>query len=106
MVFQKAGRTWKSEGQQYRRNGLQITIMQGAHPSFLPVTPEEVRARGWTALDVILVTGDSYLDSPHVGVAVIGKWLLAAGYRVGVIPQPAVTTGADIMRLGEPELFW
>jgi len=106
LVFQKAGRTWKSEGQQYRRNGLQITIMQGAHPSFLPVTPEEVRARGWTALDVILVTGDSYLDSPHVGVAVIGKWLLAAGYRVGVIPQPAVTTGADIMRLGEPELFW
>ncbi len=73
---------------------------------FLPVTPEEVHALGWTALDVILVTGDSYLDSPHVGVAVIGKWLLAAGYRVGVIPQPATATGADIMRLGEPELFW
>jgi len=73
---------------------------------FLPVTPEEVQALGWTALDIILVTGDSYLDSPHAGVAVIGKWLLAAGYRVGIIPQPATAGGADIMRLGEPELFW
>ena len=73
---------------------------------FLPVTPEEVHALGWTALDVILVTGDSYLDSPHVGVAVIGKWLLAAGYRVGIIPQPDINTGADITRLGEPRLFW
>ncbi|MDI9570706.1 MAG: YgiQ family radical SAM protein [Pseudomonadota bacterium] len=73
---------------------------------FLPVTPEEVRARGWTALDVILVTGDSYLDSPYVGVAVIGKVLLAAGWRVGVIPQPDLAGGEDIGRLGAPRLFW
>lgn len=73
---------------------------------FLPVSPEEVRARGWRALDVILVTGDSYVDSPYVGVAVIGKFLLASGYRVGIIPQPDVGSGADIGRFGEPLLFW
>lgn len=73
---------------------------------FLPSTPEEVRALGWDRLDVILITGDSYLDSPFVGVAVIGQWLLKAGYRVGIIAQPDVASGADITRLGEPELFW
>jgi uncharacterized radical SAM protein YgiQ len=73
---------------------------------FLPATPEEVHALNWTRLDVILITGDSYLDSPYVGVSVIGQRLLAAGYRVGIIPQPDVNSAADITRLGEPELFW
>ncbi|MDP2735016.1 MAG: YgiQ family radical SAM protein, partial [bacterium] len=73
---------------------------------FLPATPEEVRALNWIRLDVILITGDSYLDSPYVGVSVIGQRLLAAGYRVGIIPQPDVDSGADITRFGEPELFW
>ena len=73
---------------------------------FLPVTPEEVRARGWPLLDVILITGDAYIDSPYVGVSVIGQRLLAAGYRVGIIAQPDIDSGADITRLGEPELFW
>lgn len=73
---------------------------------FIPATPEEVRDLGWTRLDVILVTGDSYLDSPFVGVSVIGQRLLAAGYRVGIIPQPDTNTGTDITRLGEPTLFW
>jgi len=57
-------------------------------------------------LDVILVTGDSYIDSPFVGVAVIGRVLEDAGYRVGIIAQPDVTSGDDISRLGEPALFW
>jgi uncharacterized radical SAM protein YgiQ len=73
---------------------------------FLPATPEELRELGWDRLDVILVTGDSYLDSPFVGVSVIGQSLLKAGYRVGVISQPDVDTAADITRLGEPALFW
>ncbi|MBI4948717.1 MAG: YgiQ family radical SAM protein [Deltaproteobacteria bacterium] len=73
---------------------------------FLPTTKKEMAALGWERLDVILVTGDSYIDSPFSGVAVIGKVLLAAGYRVGVIGQPDVNTGADIMRLGSPALFW
>ncbi len=61
---------------------------------------------GWDTLDVILVTGDSYIDSPFIGTAVIGKCLLQAGYRVGVIAQPDTTSDADISRLGEPALFW
>ena len=73
---------------------------------FLPTTPEEVKKLGWEALDVILVTGDSYIDSPFIGTAVIGKVLLNAGYRVGVIAQPDPKTDADISRLGEPRLFW
>jgi len=76
------------------------------HPMFLPTTPEEVKHLGWDALDVILVTGDSYIDSPFIGTTVIGKVLLNAGYRVGVIAQPDPKTDADISRLGLPRLFW
>lgn len=65
-----------------------------------------MRQLGWDGLDVILVTGDTYIDSPFIGVAVIGKVLHAAGYRVGIIAQPDTGTDADITRLGEPELFW
>jgi uncharacterized radical SAM protein YgiQ len=75
-------------------------------PDFLPTTPQEVRARGWDALDVILVTGDTYIDSPYMGVAVIGRVLVDAGYRVGIIAQPDVDAAEDIARLGEPTLFW
>lgn len=73
---------------------------------FLPTTSREVRLLGWKNLDVILVTGDSYIDSPFIGVAVIGKVLLHAGFRVGIIAQPDVHTDRDITRLGEPVLFW
>ena len=55
---------------------------------FLPTTREEMDRLGWDGLDVILVTGDSYIDSPFIGMAVIGKVLQRAGYRVGVIAQP------------------
>ena len=73
---------------------------------FLPTTPEEVESLGWPQLDIVLVTGDSYVDSPFIGAAVIGKVLLRQGYRVGVIAQPDVTSASDITRLGEPLLFW
>jgi len=73
---------------------------------FLPTISDEARALGWDALDVILVTGDSYIDSPFIGVAVIGKVLVRAGYRVGVIAQPDISSPADITRLGVPRLFW
>lgn len=73
---------------------------------FLPTTKEEIKTLGWDSVDIILITGDSYIDSPFVGVAVIGKVLLNAGYRVAIIAQPDVTSGNDIARLGEPELFW
>jgi len=73
---------------------------------FIPATRNEMAALGWKQLDVILVTGDSYIDSPHIGVALIGKTLMAAGFRVGIIPQPDVLSEEDILRFGEPELFW
>ncbi len=73
---------------------------------FLPTTSEELKKRGWNQLDVILVTGDTYIDSPHIGVAVIGRVLASAGYRVGIIAQPDVSNATDIGRLGEPRLFW
>ena len=73
---------------------------------FLPTTPAELRDRGWDQLDIILVSGDSYIDSPYIGVAVIGRVLEKAGYRVGIIAQPDFKSERDITRLGEPRLFW
>ncbi len=65
-----------------------------------------MRGRGWDALDVILVTGDTYIDSPFIGVAVVGRVLERAGYRVGIIAQPDTEGTGDISRLGAPRLFW
>jgi len=73
---------------------------------FLPTTRQEMDKLGWDRLDVVLVTGDSYIDSPYIGSAVIGKVLARAGYRVGIIAQPEINSGRDICRLGEPDLFW
>lgn len=73
---------------------------------FLPTTHKEMVSLGWDSLDVILITGDSYIDSPYVGVSVIGKVLANQGYRVGIIAQPACDVLTDIGRLGEPNLFW
>jgi radical SAM superfamily enzyme YgiQ (UPF0313 family) len=73
---------------------------------YLPTTREKMKERGWKSLDIILVTGDTYIDSPYIGVAVIGNLLAGAGYRVGVIAQPDVKDDRDITRLGEPDLFW
>ena len=73
---------------------------------YLPTTRKEMTALGWDALDVILVSGDSYIDSPFIGAAVIGKVLVDAGYRVGIVAQPNVDATTDITRLGEPALFW
>jgi uncharacterized radical SAM protein YgiQ len=72
---------------------------------FLPTTGKELHALGWDYLDIILVSGDSYIDSPFIGVAVIGRVLADAGFRVGIIAQPEME-GDDICRLGEPQLFW
>jgi len=73
---------------------------------FLPATRPELDNLEWDQLDIILVTGDSYIDSPFIGIAVIGKVLAHAGYRVGVIAQPDIHSDKDICRLGEPRLFW
>jgi len=74
--------------------------------AFLLTTASEMARRGWSELDVILISGDSYIDSPYMGTAVIGRILENAGWRVGVIAQPDILSGGDITRLGEPRLFW
>jgi uncharacterized radical SAM protein YgiQ len=73
---------------------------------FLPTTREEMKKLKWDELDVILVSGDAYIDSSFNGSAVIGKYLASYGYRVGIIAQPDIKSEADITRLGEPRLFW
>lgn len=73
---------------------------------FLPATREEMARRGWAELDVILVTGDTYIDSPYHGVAAIGQVLVKEGFRVGVVSQPRIDSVEDVSRLGEPKLFW
>ena len=73
---------------------------------FIPTTKEEAKKLGWQKFDVILVTGDTYIDSIYNGAAVIGKLLIRDGYRVGIIAQPNVNKDEDIRRLGEPELLW
>lgn len=65
-----------------------------------------MKTRGWDAADVILVSGDAYIDSPFSGTAVIARVLESRGFRVAVIAQPAVDAHDDIRRLGEPKLFW
>ncbi len=73
---------------------------------FLPTTRAEMDALGWDQCDVILISGDAYIDSPFIGVAVVGRMLEKLGYRVGIIGQPNVESGEDISRLGEPRLYW
>lgn len=72
---------------------------------FLPTTTEEIEALGWDRPDVIIVSGDTYLDSPYNGAALIGRLLQSEGYNTAIIAQPDMETD-DIMRLGEPKLFW
>lgn len=73
---------------------------------FIPTTLAEAKKLGWSGFEVILVTGDAYIDSSYIGIAVIGHILMNAGYRVGLISQPSITNDSDITRLGEPALFW
>ncbi|MEE0998109.1 MAG: YgiQ family radical SAM protein, partial [Treponemataceae bacterium] len=58
--------------------------------TFLPVNLSEVKKRGWQDLDFVFVSGDAYVDHPSFAVALLGRWLTAHGYKVGVIPQPDV----------------
>jgi hypothetical protein len=67
---------------------------------FLPTTRAEMNALGWDQCDVILVSGDAYIDSPFIGVAMVGRMLEKLGYKVGMIGQPDIHSDADIKRLG------
>jgi len=73
---------------------------------FLPTTREEMKQLGWDSLDVLLISGDTYLDTSYNGSSLVGKWLVKHGFRVGIIAQPEVDSPKDITRLGEPNLFF
>ena len=74
---------------------------------FLPTTKKELDLRGWTEVDVILFSGDAYVDHPSFGAAVIGRTLEAAGYRVAIVPQPDWHGDyRDFKKLGRPRLFF
>jgi len=73
---------------------------------FLPMSRREMEALGWDSCDIILVTGDAYVDHPSFGMALIGRLLEAQGFRVGIVCQPDWNSAADFRRLGKPNLFF
>lgn len=75
--------------------------------NFLPTTAKEVKALGWDYIDVILFTGDAYVDHPSFGAAVIGRVLEREGFRVAIVPQPNWRDDLrDFKKLGTPRLFF
>ncbi|MBU2864818.1 YgiQ family radical SAM protein [Reinekea forsetii] len=73
---------------------------------FLPMSRDEMEQLGWDSCDVILVTGDAYVDHPSFGMAVMGRLLEAQGYRVGIISQPDWTSTEPFKALGKPNLYF
>ena len=75
--------------------------------SFIPTSKKEIDALGWDYIDVILFTGDAYVDHPSFGTAVIARVLQSNGYRVAIVPQPNWRDDLrDFKKLGEPRLFF
>lgn len=73
---------------------------------FLPTSRKEMDALGWDSCDIIIVTGDAYVDHPSFGMAIIGRLLEAQGFRVGILAQPEWQDKSDFMKLGKPNLFF
>jgi len=73
---------------------------------FLPMSRTEMAQLGWDSCDIILVTGDAYVDHPSFGMAVIGRMLEAQGFRVGIIAQPEWHSAEPFQALGQPNLFF
>ena len=73
---------------------------------FLPVSLNDLKALGWGELDIILISGDAYVDHPSYGAALIGRYLEHYGFKVGIIAQPDWKRIDDFKRLGKPRLFF
>jgi len=73
---------------------------------FLPMSRDEMRALGWDSCDIIIVTGDAYIDHPSFGMALVGRLLEAQGFRVGIISQPDWHSADAFKQLGKPNLFF
>jgi uncharacterized radical SAM protein YgiQ len=78
-------------------------------PDFLPMSRAEMERLGWDELDVLLVTGDAYVDHPSFGAPLLGRWLVSHGYRTGIVAQPrwdvSGTDPGDVAAMGRPRLF-
>jgi uncharacterized radical SAM protein YgiQ len=85
--------------------GIGSRRVADARQHFLPTTREEMRARGWDELDILVVTGDAYVDHPAFGPVLIARFLEGRGYRVGVVAQPKWSSPDDVARMGRPRLF-
>ncbi|MBI4956766.1 MAG: YgiQ family radical SAM protein [Myxococcales bacterium] len=88
-----------------------VALRRSAHAAprdlraFLPTSRAEMDARGWDALDILIVCGDAYVDHPAFGASLIGRFLEGRGYRVGMVAQPDWQRPDDVARLGRPRLF-
>ena len=76
-------------------------------PKFLPMSRAEMEALGWSELDILLVSGDAYIDHPAFGPALLGRWLIAHGFKTGIVAQPNWTQDAvkDLTVMGRPRFF-
>src|SRR6266545_3502155 len=89
-----------------------VQLRRSAHGSardlraFLPTDREEMAARGWDELDILLVNGDAYVDHPAFGAALIGRFLEGRGFRVGILAQPDWHSAEPFRALGRPRLFF
>jgi uncharacterized radical SAM protein YgiQ len=87
-------------------NPLFTASPKRAAAPFLPMSREEMRLLGWEQCDIIIVSGDAYVDHPSFGMAILGRLLEAQGYRVGIIAQPDWKSAAPFKALGQPRLFF
>ncbi|MBI4960001.1 MAG: YgiQ family radical SAM protein, partial [Desulfovibrio sp.] len=76
-----------------------------SQPDFLPMSRSEMERLGWDELDVLLVTGDAYVDHPSFGAPLLGRWLVCHGYKTGIVAQPRWDEVDDVTAMGRPRLF-
>ncbi len=83
-----------------------VSTADSEAPPPLPMSREEMRARGWDEVDVVFVTGDAYIDHPSFAMAILGRVLEANGYRVGILAQPDWHSAEPWRTFGRPRLFF
>ena len=107
-AFPRAGRPADRRdarpGSRSRNEAFQAPWVDG-QPRFLPMSRAEMQALGWKELDVLLVNGDAYVDHPAFGPVLLGRWLVAHGFRVGIVAQPRWQSPDDLLVMGRPRLF-